>query len=190
MPEDRLPVHISRQELHGLEVPDSLEVDGSFDVALVNHGTSLHVHLHLDDDLSEVATIDAANHFVDGESERAVRVRVDGDAPVRGRLKVVSAHGAQTRYVDVTVVESEEEEESVEVDESLAQPRSQPATEEPSALVRVAENPELLVLGLGVVALAVAAVASLVMDNVFVLAGALAVLVGVLVAMYFLVAGS
>ncbi|PSQ03972.1 hypothetical protein BRC92_05645 [Halobacteriales archaeon QS_4_69_31] len=193
MPADRLSVHLNREELHAVEVPGSFETTGSFDVELINHGTSVHAHLHLDDALSEVASIDAANHFIDGESRRAVRVSVNGSGSVRGKLKVASAYGAQTRYVDVHVLEPEAEEEPVEVDESLSEP--QPREESApsgggSPLAPLVENPELVVLALGVLAVAVAAIAALVIGSNLVLLGALVVLVGVLVAMYLLVAGS
>lgn len=192
MPEDTLTVHLNREELHAVEVPPSFETTGSFDVELVNHGASIHAHLHLDDALSEVAAIDAANHFVDGESRRAVRVTVNGATAVDGKLKVASAYGAQTRYVDVHVIEPEEDEQTVEVDESLSrpQPRDRPAQDQSgSALAALAENPELVVLVLGVLAVGVAAAAALVVDSTLVLAGALVVLLGVLVAMYVLVSG-
>jgi hypothetical protein len=190
VPDDTLPVHLNREELHAVEVPPSFETAGPFDVELVNHGASVHAHLHLDDDLSEVATLDAANHFVDGESRRHVRVSVDGGGPVSGKLKVASAYGAETRWVDVHVVEPEEEEGTVEVDESLAEPQPRDVSEEGgSSLGAIAANPELVVLVLGVAAVVVAAAAALLIDNLLVLLGALVVLLAVLVAMYLLVSG-
>jgi len=186
--DDTLPVHINRESLHSLEVPDAFEAEGAFDIALRNHGTALHVHLHLDDALSEVATVDAANHYIDGESERAVRVAVDGDVPARGRLKVVSAYGAETRYVDLSITEPEEEDEPVEVDESLAEPATlDPEPQQSAPLAPVAENPEIVAFALGVLALVVALAAALLIQNVVVLVGALVVLAAVLVAMYLLV---
>lgn len=187
MSEEPLPVHINRAELHSLEVPASHEAAGSFDVGLVNHGESLHVHLHLDDDLSEVASLDASNHFIDGHAERAVRVHVDGEGAVHGKLKIVSAYGAQTRYVDVTVTEPEEASGSVEVDESLAEPQPDPQPAESASVVPPVENPELAVMGLGALALVVAAVAALVVESSIVVLGALVVLAGVLGALYVLV---
>lgn len=192
MSADSLAVHLNRAELHAVEVPDSFEAAGSFDVDLVNHGTSLHVHLHLDDALSDVAEIDAVNHFIDGESRRAVRVSVDGDGelPVRGKLKVASAYGAQTRYVDVELVEPEEERRSVEVDESLAHPPSNPEPDPGSSPVGgLVVDPELVVLAFGVLAVLAAGGIALVVDSALVVAGAVVVLVGVLVAVYVLLTG-
>lgn len=181
---DALPVHVNRDALHSLEVPEAFETDGSFDVAIRNHGEAIHVHLHLDDALSEVATIDANNHYVGGNDQRAVRVTVDGESPAHGKLKVVTAYGAATRYVDVELVEPEHESGSVQVDESLAQP--QPAGDQ-GGLDGPLDDPTLPVLALGAVALGVAAAAALVVESDVVVLGALAVLAGVLVAVYFMV---
>jgi hypothetical protein len=194
VPADTLPVHLNRESLHALEVPDGFETTDSFDVALINHGASVHVHLHLDDDLSEAATIDASNHFIDGDSRRAVRIDVDGTRPVTGKLKVASGYGAETRYVDVRVVEPEETEDHVEVGESLTEPQPrQPSdveSDDGSLGDVVAGNPEMIVLVLGFVAIVVAALAALVLDEVVVMLGALAVLAGVLGALYVLTTGS
>jgi hypothetical protein len=110
---DTLPVRLNRESLHSLDVPNGIETDGSFDVLLANHGEAVHVHLHLDDSLSRMATIDANNHYVQAESERPVRVTVDHPAEGHGKLKVVTGYGATTRYVDVDLTEPDESEGSV-----------------------------------------------------------------------------
>lgn len=179
-----LPVHVNREELHDIAVAPSFEATGSFDVRLVNHGEATHVHLHLDDALSRVAKLEASNHYVDADSERLVSVAVRDGATARGKLKVVSGYGATTRYVDVEVTEPTVEEQSVEVDESLAEP--QPTEPEETRLL--ADNPALAVLSLAGTALALAVGAALVVQQFVVALGAGAVLVGVLVAIYFLLA--
>ncbi|ELZ20591.1 hypothetical protein C475_20048 [Halosimplex carlsbadense 2-9-1] len=191
MPGDTLPVHVSRDSLHALEVPDAFETDGSFDIGVVNHGGSVHVHIHLDDDLSEIATVEAGNHFVDSESKRAVHVSVQGAGEATGTLKIASAYGAETRYVTVRITEPDEEESTVEVDESLSQPqpREPDAGGNGAATAALAASPQLVVLALGVLALGVAAALALLVDEVVVVAGALAVLVGVLAAVYIALAG-
>lgn len=181
---DPLPVHVSREELHSLEVPPSFETTGSFDVRLINHGESLHVHLHLDDDLSEVAKLDAGNHYVEGNSERYVRVtvdseRVDGDE-LLGKLKIASAYGSQTRWIDVTVSKPDPEANTVEVDESLATP--QPKTDDQELSI----PPAVPMLALGGLALVLFGVAALLFDGTVVLAGAVVVIGGVLSALFFL----
>lgn len=177
---DEVPIHISREELHAVEAPDGFETDGSFDVRLVNHGNSLHVHLHLDDRLSEVARMDATNHYVEGDSERVVRVEVAGNRAedVFGKLKVVSAYGAQTRWVDVEVPTPEDEGGEVQVDESLGKPDPKPAPETGG----IRDRPELLVGAFGLVALAIAGVSVAVSGSLMVTVGALAVFGGVAVA--------
>jgi hypothetical protein len=122
---DTIVVDVNRTELRSLEAPDEVTVDRSFTVDLRNHGETTHVHLHLDDRLSEVARLVAGNHHVPGGSTRPVEVRVtdpeEGDyAPVRGKLKVVVGYGQVTHYVDVTVDLSGQEPASVDPD--LAQP--------------------------------------------------------------------
>ena len=191
---DTLPVYLNREELHSVEVPDTFETTGSFDVALVNHGTSVHVHLHLDDALSEIAALDASNHFIDSETQRVVTVEVTGDGEVTGKLKVASAYGAETRYVDVHLAEPEETESAVEVGESLSQPQPQ-SSETTTDAARsggaggagaLVDNPELVVLVLGGLALAAAVVAAVVIEETVVLLGALVVLAGVLGALFVL----
>jgi hypothetical protein len=180
-------VHVSRESLHALAVPAAFEASDSFDVVLINHGESLHVHLHLDDDLSQVARMDASNHYVEGGSQRLVRVDVETDAipedGLFGRLKVASAYGSETRWIDVELEQPREERTEVQVDESLAEP--QPRDPEPGT-ESVLTRPEVPVLGLGAVALAVAIGAAVIIQDQLVLLGSLAVLAGVLVALFFL----
>ncbi|QSG15401.1 DUF7524 family protein [Halapricum desulfuricans] len=189
---DTLPVHVNRDQLHGLEVPNEVEVSGSFDVVLQNHGESVHVHLHLDDDLSDIATLSANNHHVASDSTRRITVDVSGSGPVRGKLKVATAYGATTRYVDVILTEPEPEPRDVAVDESLSkpQPRSTPTRTRDRSVdaFDISIRPEIAVLVLGAVALAVAIAATLLFENTVVLLGSFVVLAGVLVAIYLLVA--
>lgn len=189
---DTLPVHVNRDQLHGLEVPNEVEVRGSFDVVLQNHGESVHVHLHLDDDLSDIATLSANNHHVASDSTRRITVDVSGSGPVRGKLKVATAYGATTRYVDVILTEPEPEPRDVAVDESLSkpQPRSTPTRTRDRTVnaFDLSIRPEIAVLVLGAVALAVAIAATLLFENTVVLLGSFVVLAGVLVAIYLLVA--
>jgi len=181
---DSLPVHVSREELHSLAVPTSFETTGSFDVRLINHAESLHIHLHLDDDLSRVAQLDAGNHYVEGNSERYVRITVDPDRvegeELLGKLKVASAYGSETRWVDITVRQPDRDENTVEVDESLATP--QPKTDGQELSV----PPAVPMLALGGLALALFAAATVLFDGTVVLLGAVVVFAGVLSALFFL----
>lgn len=187
---DELAVHISRDELHALEVPAAFETDGSFDVRLVNHAGSLHVHIHLDDALSEVASVDAPNHHVESNSERVVRVdvatdRLDDEERL-GKLKLVSAYGAQTRWIDLRLSSPDASDDTVEVDESLTTP---PPKEEPagrSVPSSAVDNSGLLVGGLALLAAVVAVAAAFLVQETLVTVGAVAVLGGVVVALFLL----
>ena len=81
---DELPVHINREGVRELEVPDTIEATDSFDVRFVNHGEALHVHLNTGDGLSRVVTVDAGNRHVPGNGERRGGGEVGIHRPQRG----------------------------------------------------------------------------------------------------------
>jgi hypothetical protein len=119
-----LSVSLNRERLHRVESVDTFETNGPFDVVLENHGEAVHVHLHLDDDLSEAATLSAGNHYVQRGATKRVHVRARaGDEPVSGKLKVVTGYGSESAYVDVTVAAATRQKPPVEVDESLSRPK-------------------------------------------------------------------
>lgn len=179
---DTLPVHLNRGSLHSLDVPTGIETDGSFDVLLVNHGEAVHVHLHLDDPLSRLASLDANNHYVQAESERPVRVTVDREGKVHGKLKVVTSYGAETRYVDVDLVEPGESERSVQVDESLAQPKpKEPESSDGISLTDRVGSPVILLAG---VALLIAAAVVFVVRSPVVQVGSAILIFAVLVGLF------
>ncbi|WP_136687063.1 DUF7524 family protein [Halorhabdus amylolytica] len=179
-----LPVHVNREELHDLAVPESYETVGSFEIRLINHGEPSHVHLHLDDSLSSVAAIEATNHYVDGESQRRVSVNVREGASIRGKLKVAVGYGATTRYVDVDISKPIETTQSVEVDESLSQPQPKEPEESGGPLEK---SPALPVLSLAALALLLAVSAALLFRQFVVALGASVVFLGVAIALYALV---
>jgi hypothetical protein len=122
---DTLAADVNRTGIQTLSVPDAFETDGSFTVELRNHGEATHVHLHLDDTLSSVAELDAGNHYVEADATRPVRVSVleeDRQETVRGKLKVVTAYGANTHWVDVTLTPTKKQ--PVDVDPELSKPRA------------------------------------------------------------------
>jgi hypothetical protein len=120
-----LSVSLNRERLHRVESVDSFETNGPFDVLLENHGEAVHVHLHLDDDLSRAATLSAGNHYVQRGATKRVHVRARaGDEPVSGKLKIVTGYGSESAYVDVTVAAATQQKPPVEVDESLGKPKA------------------------------------------------------------------
>ncbi|WP_128478270.1 DUF7524 family protein [Halorussus pelagicus] len=201
---ESLPVRLNRDRLHDIQTRASFEATGSFPVLLHNGDAPVHVHLHLDDALSAVASIPANNHFVDADSTRQVSVEVEegGPRPVEGQLKIVTGHGAETDYVSVTVAEPVPE-EAVTVDETLMERADSDAEDDndnekdkdggdrdddasnfefPDLSVR--RNAPVAVLG--ILALAVAAGSASLSNSPAVSAGALAVLGSVVAAAYLL----
>jgi hypothetical protein len=189
---DSLPVHLNHDRLHDVDTVASFEATESFPILLQNGDAPVHVHLHLDDALSQVASIPANNHFVDADATRQVTVEIeDGPRPVEGRLKVVTGHGAETDYVVVSVVEPEEREDAVDVDETFADPPPRPEGDESSGYDGVtaslaADGP---VVALGLFAIAVAVGSATLSDSGAVLVGALVVIGSVGTAGYLLVRG-
>lgn len=120
-----VPVDLGRNRTHEIEAPGSVTVSGSFSVEITNHGAPAHMHLNLDDDLSQVATLAAGNHYVKQDTTRNVFVETDdAPKPVTGRLKIVTGYGAETKYVTVTVEPGPDGKPPVEVDESLGKPNA------------------------------------------------------------------
>jgi hypothetical protein len=187
---ESLPVRLNHDRLHDIQTAASFEATDSFSIALQNGDAPVHVHLHLDDALSAVASIPANNHFLDAESARQVDVEVeDGARPVEGRLKIVTGHGAETDYVTVSIVEPEEREDSVAVDVALADPPERDEDESDGGFegARASLTENAPVAALGLFALAVAAGSATLSDSLTVLFGALAVLGSVVAAGYLLI---
>jgi len=174
-------VHLGRQGPRSLEAPDSFEAHGSFEVELVNHGEATHAHLRVDEELGRVATVEGDNPYVPAESTERVRVRVDAaDEEVRGRLDVTTGYGQHEASVAVTLVAPVSD--SVEVDESLAEPQPR---EESGGLP---EGLSLLpVVVLGAVALSLAAAAFVVTADSIVGVASFVVVAAILAAGYLLV---
>lgn len=181
--DDPLAVTLNRDGPHSIEVASpSFEATDSFDIVLDNRGEALHVHLHLDDDLADVASIATGNHYVQQGAIRRVRVTVeDGPRPVKGRLEVVTGYGAEREYIDVAIRSPEEVTPKVRVDESLSKPT--PTVErEP-----VVDTDTLPVVALAAVALLLAIVILVQFNSIVVALGALIVIMGLAVAVILLI---
>ncbi|MFO7925395.1 MAG: DUF7524 family protein [Halobacteriota archaeon] len=155
---DSLAVAVNRDGLHTLAVPTKFEASGPFDVSLHNHGEAAHVHLNLDDRLSDIARIGATNHYVDAGESRTITVETRDPSgwpsdTVRGKLKVVVGHGQETHYVDVTLDRTAAN-GTVRVDPELGKPNRDPDPELPP-LARIVP---VVVLGSVAVLLAIGAV--------------------------------
>jgi len=183
---DTLPVHLNRQDRHSLEVPPSFETADSFVIAVNNHGEAGRLHVHLDDGLPEIATIEDTNFYVAANGVTEIPVSVHGTDHVYGKLKVVSGYGAVTRWIDVEVTEPDSD-DTVEIDEDLGKPKhedDESGSSGPGALV--GEHPLLPVAGLGLLALLVVVGAMILFESTVVVGGAVLVVGAVLVASYLL----
>lgn len=178
---DHLPVHVNRQELHDLSVPSSFETSDSFVIEVHNHGEAGRIHVHLDENLSAVASIDDTNHYVEANGRTEIPVSVHEGREVFGKLKIVSGYGAVTRWVDVVLTEPEDD--GVVVDEDLAKPAppDQRSDQEPPLLAPIVEHPTAPVVVLALVAVLVAIAAASLFEGTLVVAGAIVVVVAVLV---------
>jgi hypothetical protein len=176
---DELPVHINREGVRELEVPDTIEATDSFDVRFVNHGEALHVHLNTGDGLSRVVTVDAGNRHVPGNGERRVRIDIDtldGESAFGTlELELSTSYGAEQHQIDVEIKDPAVTRTTVDVDDTLAEPPRTGAT--------VFDRPELVVLALGLLAVVLAAITAAVVDDILVVAGVGVVLTGVLLAL-------
>lgn len=121
---DTLTVHVNRDGINSVATPDSFTATGGFVLRIENHGEPAHVHLRFDDDLRAVAEPAGTNHFLPGGEANEVSVAVRDGGTGSGTLAVVTGHGAERSTVAVTV----EEPETVAVDDSLRQPRTEPPT--------------------------------------------------------------
>ena len=192
-----LPVVLNRDHLHGVSVADRITASEPVSIEITNEGEAVHVHLHLDDELSTVASLEAGNHYVESGTTRVVRLDVrPASTPVTGRLKVVTGYGAETEYVTVRVEPPTEEKTPVEVDENLSRPQREPArgnggvssfsesmSESGLSLPDAATLP---VVALTVAAVLVALLVGAFVDSAVVLLGVGAVIGGVIAALFFL----
>ncbi|MES3162299.1 MAG: hypothetical protein PPP55_12140 [Halorubrum sp.] len=129
-----LEVELNGDGVHSIEAPDRFTTTSPFSIALRNAGRSTHVHLHFDDDVDQVASIDEVNHYVEGDGVKRVHVsKRDIAEPVRGKLKIVTGYGSNSAYVDVIVEPPvEESPDEVVVDDRLSRPPDRTATPPPS----------------------------------------------------------
>lgn len=177
--------------LHTIAAPSSFESDGPFEIWFYNHGEAVHVHCTLDDALSSVARLADGNHYVERGATYPVVVDAEPvDGTVTGELTIATGYGATRATTTVTIGEADDDTPGVETDEILSKPKRR-EPEPPSLLDRLASlnvfapfgiSLWLLLFGLAVIALA-AAVAS-VLESPFVVAGAVLVGLGVLVALW------
>lgn len=118
--QDSLTVDVNPEGMHTLRVPDTFEVRGAFDVVLRNHGESTHVYLNLDDELSEVATLDATNYYIEQGETLSITIPVSSGIAVSGELTIATAYGSEKRFVPVDIEPTAPDHSSVNIDSSLS----------------------------------------------------------------------
>ena len=178
----RLSVDLNRDGLHEIAVPSSFETDGPFEVLLRNHGEAVHVHLNIDEELSTVANLAESNHYVEPHSHRSVRIETrPTNTAVTGRLKVVTAYGAESSYVSTTVSPPGTVTKHVEVDEQLAKPQRDeptPPTSRERLGAVVSGNMSPRVAGISTLGICGVLVVAAVVENTALFVGSLVVIVG------------
>lgn len=194
-----LAVHLNRSDLHAIEVPATFETPESFVVELDNHGEAAHVHLRLDDALSEIASLPTSNHYVRPGGVTRVPISVHDEGPVGGILTVATAYGSETEDIEITIGPTAGK-ERVEIDESLIErsdgggvesgytettptrsanrSRTRSTTSTTGIDTPILLGGAALLILIGIVLLFVSGIAQYI--------GALAVIIGVLVAAYLL----
>jgi len=176
-----LEVELNGDEVHAIEGPDRFTTTKPFSIELSNLGRSTHVHLHFDDDLDRVMSIEEGNHFVEDEAVKRVHVsKRDVDETVRGKLRVVTGYGSNSAYVDVRIdppVETAPDE--VVVDEQLSKPPERTPSPPPSqqlvdTLDRAIERGGVTALVLGFLAVGLGVAVAFAVDSalVFLVVGA------------------
>jgi hypothetical protein len=186
-----LAVELNRDSIHDIAVTNSFATNEPFTVDLQNHGEAVHVHLHLDDDLSRVARLDANNHYVEAGTTRSVEIPVKQvEDPTTGKLKIVTGYGSETEYVSITVrppppdppthaetpADPGRSTESAATDQSLTT-RLEAALPEAATLPIVAFGAFAIVVALGIAAF---------VNGAAVMLGVGVVVVGVAAALWFL----
>lgn len=107
--QDNLTVDVNPDGMHTLTVPERFGTEGAFDVVLKNHGEPTHVYLNLDDSLSEGATLNATNFYVEQDETLPITITISSNTSVSGDLTVATAYGGEKRFVPITVEPSEQD---------------------------------------------------------------------------------
>ncbi|MFC7203881.1 hypothetical protein ACFQJC_10160 [Haloferax namakaokahaiae] len=185
MSNEPLTVELNEERPHDLSVETSFSTTDTFAVVLKNHGQPVHVHLNLDDALSQVATLSTGNHYIEGDEEKAVEIFVTPvQEPVSGTLKIVSGYGSETATVNVEITPGPGSKPGVDIDDTLTQPggvEPQPTgSERALAAVSAIDTGVLPLVLLAIVALALAAGVASAFDSLAISLGAGVVVLGVL----------
>lgn len=101
---DALRVHVNHEGPRSVVAEaDQIDVDGPFDLVLVNEGQPAHVHASFDDALATAIELEDHNHYIEAGEEAAITVDVESRDAVQGLLTVATGYGAERAEVRVDV---------------------------------------------------------------------------------------
>ena len=179
-----LYVHLNRDGMKTLET-DTTEftTDGTFSIILENHGQPAHVHLHVDDNLANVATLEEPNWYVSAGDIEQVEVTVADGVLGGGVLEISTGYGAESAQIEVDVDTTDSDDEATTADSEPSTTTTAPEPETDRELPRMVLPGLFAAAGvLGAVVLMV-----LVSPTAAVMLGALALLVAIAAAGYLMV---
>lgn len=125
-------VSLNRDGLNTVTADErTVTVTRALSIALENHGKPTHVHLHLDDDLATIGTIEDPHWFIPKGEWREVELQVSEAATGNGRLRIEAGYGQEQERIDVDVTApADAEPEPVEPSPTAAtEPEAEPPTE-------------------------------------------------------------
>ncbi len=110
-----LTVYLNRDGLNTVETDQTaVRATRSINIVFENHGKPTHVHLHLDDDLATLGTIEEPHWFVPKGEWREADLKLMDSAEGSGRLEITAGYGQEQSTVDIEVEPSEESNSSGE----------------------------------------------------------------------------
>lgn len=191
--QDSLTVDVNPEGMHTLRVPEEFGTQGAFNVLLRNHGESTHVYLNLDADLSEAASLDATNYYIEQGETLSITLPVSSGIAVSGEMTVATAYGSEKRFIPVSIEPTAPDHSSVNIDSTLttsSRPRRtngsgpSPSPSPPGAQPTIDEQTirrTLPAVVFGAIAVALALSAVLVAGGLRIVLGLLAIFAGTIV---------
>lgn len=102
-------VTLNRDGLNTVETDTkTVQAETSVDIILENHGKPSHVHLHPDDDLAVLGSVDASHLFVPEGEFREATLQLSPGATGEGRLDITIGYGQARTRIDIVVTKAEE----------------------------------------------------------------------------------
>lgn len=182
-----LYVNLNRDGMKTLETDtDAFTTDGSFKIILENHGQPAHVHLHFDDQLASIATVEDPNWYVPAGDIQPVEVEVAEGRSGRGQIEISTGYGAERAQVDVQVEAGEDGQEAASTESETTTTVSE---QEPEVGTGTPDLSRWVLPGLFAAAGVLGAVALMVLvsPTAAVMLGALALLVAIAAAGYLMI---